>query len=145
MQSSTTCTSFHAGMCILLVKMIPCPIVQVRCPTKSSIWRCWIGIFKPISQNIQNFVLLKLLLRFKPNLALWKWPPSTLCWLIQNAPHKSKMAAISHLEKMKNCNTLATIWLVWWSVHHIIFWGCIDIPPNICGRMPAKLPFFRRE
>ena len=44
------------------------PILGVKSP-KTPIFRAWIGVFKPNGQNIESFMLSKLLHRFQPNFA----------------------------------------------------------------------------
>jgi len=52
------------GFAILL------PILGVQYP-QNPIFGVWIGVFKPNVQNIESFMLSKLLHRFQPNFALW--------------------------------------------------------------------------
>ena len=62
----TTCCSTR--MCLLGVSLLPIPIYGLNSP-KNSILGAWMGVFKPNGQNIESFILLKLLHRFQPNFA----------------------------------------------------------------------------
>ena len=45
------------------------PHFRGETPPKTPIFGAWIGVFKPNGQNIESFMLSKLLYRFQPNLA----------------------------------------------------------------------------
>ena len=68
-------TDFHAWwlkrrarMCLLGVSLTLLPILGVKYP-KTPILGAWIGVFKPNGQNIESFMLSKLLHRFQTNFA----------------------------------------------------------------------------
>ena len=58
-------TRTRARMCLLGVSLTLLPILGVKTP----IFGAWIGVFKPNGQNIESFMLSKLLHRFQPNFA----------------------------------------------------------------------------
>ena len=93
-------------------------LVGIKSP-KTPIFWAWIGAFKPNGQNIESFILSKLLHRFQPNFAQ-RWRPSSgrRGWA-QSAPSKSKMADDRHFEKTVKspylCNRLTDFDKIWYS------------------------------
>ena len=67
-------------------------------------------VFKPNGQNIESFMLAKLLHRFQPNFAQWYRPSSARCGWSQWAPNKSKWRTTAILQKLLNRHISATVW-----------------------------------
>ena len=61
-------TRTRARMCLLGASLTFFPILGVKSP-KTPIFGAWIGVFQPNGQNIESFMLSKLLHRFQPNFA----------------------------------------------------------------------------
>ena len=61
-------TRTRARMCLLGVSLTLLPILGVKSPENPNIG-AWIDVFKPNGQNIESFMLSKLLHRFQPNFA----------------------------------------------------------------------------
>ena len=61
-------TRIRARMCLLGVSLTLLPILGWNTP-KTPIFGAWIGVFKPNGQNIESFMLSKLLHRFQRNFA----------------------------------------------------------------------------
>ena len=61
-------TRIRARMCLLGVSLTLLPILGCNTP-KTPIFGAWIGVFKPNGQNIECFMLSKLLHRFQRNFA----------------------------------------------------------------------------
>jgi len=107
-------------MCLLGGSLTLLPIWGVK-PPKTPIFGVWIGVFKPNGQNIESFMLSKLLHRFQPNLAQRYRPARGRRVWSQTAPNKSKMADGRHFEKTLNRHISATVWpilidLVQWCI-----------------------------
>ena len=68
---------------------------------KTPIFGAWIGVFKPNGQNIESFMLSKLLHRFQTNfcttIETTKWSP----WVVRIGANKSKIADGRHFEKKR--------------------------------------------
>jgi len=88
-------TRTRARMCLLGVSLILLPILWVTYP-QNPILGAWMGVFEPNVQNIESFILSKLLHRFQPNFAQRLNPPSGHLGWSQYAPNKSKMADGCH-------------------------------------------------
>jgi len=61
-------TRTRARICLLWVSLTLLPILGVKSPENPN-FGAWISVFKPNGQNIESFMLSKLLDRFQPNFA----------------------------------------------------------------------------
>ena len=87
----------RARVCLLGVSLTLFPILGVKSPENPNFWG--VGVFKPNGQNIESFMLSKLLHRFQPNSAQRYRPPSGHRGWSKYVPNKSKMADDRHFAK----------------------------------------------
>ena len=77
--------------------LILLPILGVKSP-KKPIFRAWIGVFKPNGQNIESFMLSKLLRRFETHFAHDRDHQVVIVGGPNRRPNKSKMADSCYYE-----------------------------------------------